>query len=201
MTLSTPMSTEKTYYTPEEYLELENKSEIKHEYLNAEIITMTGGTTNHNKLALKIAAKLLAILEEQGYEIYIGDVKLWIEAYNRYTYPDVMVVAGKASYQGDTQSVITNPLVIIEVLSKSTANYDQGDKFDAYRTIPSFQEYILISQTEYYIKQFVKNEQGKWLLTDYRGESEILKLETVDFEMSLKALYQYIDFTQSEDCV
>jgi len=201
MTLSTPMSTEKTYYTPEEYLELENKSEIKHEYLNTEIITMTGGTTNHNKLALKIAAKLLAILEEQGYEIYIGDVKLWIEAYNRYTYPDVMVVKGKVSYQGNTQSVITNPLMIIEVLSKATANYDQGDKFDAYRTIPSFQEYILISQTEYYIKQFVKNEQGKWLLTDYRGESEILKLETVDFEMSLKALYQYIDFTHSEGCV
>jgi len=160
---------------------------------------MTGGTTNHNKLALKIAAKLLAILEEQGYEIYIGDVKLWIEAYNRYTYPDVMVVEGKATYQGKSQSVITNPRVIIEVLSKSTANYDQGDKFDVYRTIPSFQEYILISQTEYYIKQFVKNEQGKWLLTDYRGESEILKLESVDFEMSLKAIYQYIDFTQGED--
>lgn len=199
MTLATPIQTEKTYYTPEEYLELENQSESKHEYLNAEIIPMTGGTTNHNKLALKIAAKLLAILEEQGYEVYIGDVKLWIEASNRYTYPDVMVVEGKASYQGKTRNVITNPLVIIDVLSKSTANYDQGDKFDAYRTIPSFQEYILISQTEYYIKQFVKNEQGKWLLTDYRGESEVLKLESVDFEMSLKQLYQYVDFSQGED--
>ncbi|MEA5577520.1 Uma2 family endonuclease [Anabaena sp. UHCC 0451] len=199
MTLNTPMLTEKTYYTPEEYLELENQSEIKHEYLNGEIIAMTGGTTNHNKLALKIAAKLLAILEEQGYEIYIGDVNLWIETSNRYTYPDVMVVKDRAIYQGKNQTIITNPLVIIEVLSKSTANYDQGDKFDAYRTIPSFQEYVLVSQTEYYIKQFVKNEQGKWVLTDYRGESEILKLESVDFEISLKQLYQYIDFTQSED--
>ena len=201
MTLATPIQTEKTYYTPEEYLELENQSESKHEYLNGQIIAMTGGTTNHNKLAGQIYAFLLFNLGNKGYEVYIGDVKLWIEASNRYTYPDVMVVEGKAIYQGKTQNVITNPLVIIEVLSKSTANYDQGDKFDAYRTIPSFQEYILISQTEYYIKQFVKNEQGKWLLTDYRGESEILKLEIVDFEMSLKALYQYIDFTQSEDCV
>lgn len=89
MTLNTPMLTEKTYYTPEEYLELENQSEIKHEYLNGKIIAMSGGTTNHNKLALKIAAKLLAILEEQGYEIYIGDVKLCIETSNLYTYPDV----------------------------------------------------------------------------------------------------------------
>ncbi|TAE57888.1 MAG: Uma2 family endonuclease [Nostocales cyanobacterium] len=199
MTLTTPVQTEKTYYTPEEYLELENQSENKHEYLNGEIFEMTGGTTNHNKLALKIAAKLLAILEEQGYEIYIGDVKLWIEASNRYTYPDVMVVKDKAIYQGKNQTIITNPLVIIEVLSKSTANYDQGDKFDAYRRIPSFQEYILISQNEYYIKQFVKNEQGKWVLSDYRGESEILKLESVGFEISLKQLYQYVDFTLVED--
>lgn len=196
MTLTTPILTEKTYYTPEEYLELENQSENKNEYLNGEIIAMTGGTTNHNKLALKIAAKLLAILEEQGYEIYIGDVKLWIEASNRYTYPDVMVVKDKAIYQGKNKTVITNPLVIIEVLS---TNYNQGDKFDVYRTIPSFQEYVLISQTEYYIKQFVKNEQGKWLLSDYRGESEVLKLESVDFEIGLKQLYQYIDFTQVED--
>jgi Uma2 family endonuclease len=168
-------------------------------WLNGEIIARTGGTTNHNKLAGQIYAFLLFNLVRKGYEIYIKDVKLWIEAYNRYTYPDVMVVEGKANYQGKTQSVITNPLVIIEVLSKSTANYDQGDKFDVYRTIPHFQEYILISQSEYYIKQFVKNEQGKWLLTDYRGEAENLKFETVDFEISLKELYQYIDFNQSED--
>jgi len=198
MTLSTPMSTEKTYYTPEEYLELENKSEIKHEYLNAEIITMTGGTTNHNKLALKIAAKLLAILEEQGYEIYIGDVKLWIEAYNRYTYPDVMVVAGKASYQGDTQSVITNPLVIIEVLSKSTANYDQGDKFDAYRTIPSFQEYILIDQYRFYATQYFKQGDGKWIFNDYKGEESVLKLASDEFEISFQNLYERVDFEIDE---
>ncbi|NET00667.1 MAG: Uma2 family endonuclease [Sphaerospermopsis sp. SIO1G1] len=199
MSLTTPIPTEKSYYTPEEYLELEKQSENKNEYLNGKIISMSGGTTNHNKLALKIAAKLLAILEDQGYEIYIGDVKLWIEAYNRYTYPDVMVVEGKASYQDKNQTVITNPLIIIEVLSKSTSNYDQGDKFDVYRTIPSFQEYVLISQTEYYIKQFMKNEQGKWVLTDYRGESEMLKLESVDFEMSLQQLYQYVDFSEGED--
>ncbi len=199
MTVATPIKTEKTYYTPEEYLELENQSEIKHEYLNGEIIAMAGGTTNHNKLSLKIAAKLLASLEEQGYEIYIGDVKLWIEDYNTYTYPDVMVVEGKAIYQGKNQTIITNPSVIIEVLSKSTSDYDQGDKFDIYRSLSSFKEYILIAQSQYYIKQFAKNEQGKWVLTDYRGESAILKFESVDFEISLKALYQYVDFNQSKD--
>jgi Uma2 family endonuclease len=198
MTVATPIKSEKIYYTPEEYLELENQSEIKHEYLDGEIIEMTGGTTNHNKLALKIAAKLLASLEDKGYEIYMGDVRLWIEKYRRYTYPDVMVVEGKSIYEGKGQTTINNPTLIIEVLSQSTSNYDQGDKFDVYRCLSSFKEYILIKQSEYFVKQFVKNEQGKWVLTDYHGEEGILKLESLDFEISLQELYKNIDFSQGE---
>jgi Uma2 family endonuclease len=199
MTLATPIKPEKTYYTPEEYLELENQSEIKHEYLDGEIIEMTGGTTNHNKLALKIAAKLLESLEDQNYEVYMGDVRLWIEEYHRYTYPDVMVVEGNSIYQGKSQTTIINPILIVEVLSKSTTNYDQGDKFDAYRSVFSFKEYILIDQSKYYVKQFAKNEQGKWVLTDYRGEEAVLKLESLDFEITLKELYKKVDFNHSED--
>ncbi len=199
MIVATPIKTEKTYYTPDEYLELERKSDIKYEYLNGEIIPKIGLTTNHNKLAGKMASKLLISLEDQDYEIYISSVRLWIEEYNYYTYPDVMVVEGKSIYQGKGNTTITNPTLIIEVLSKSTADYDQGDKFDAYRSLSSFKEYILISQTAYYIKQFAKNEQSKWVLTDYRGESAILKLESLAFEISLKELYKNIDFNESED--
>jgi Uma2 family endonuclease len=199
MTVATPVKIEKKSYTPEEYLELENQSEMKHEYLNGEIIEMTGGTTNHNKLALKIASKLLAILEDQDYEVYMGDVRLWIEKYRRYTYPDVMVVDGKPIYEGKGKTTINNPSLIIEVLSKSTADYDQNDKFDVYRSLGSFKEYILIKQSEYFVKQFVKNEQRKWVLTDYHGEDAVLKLESLDFEMSLKELYKRVDFSQDED--
>ena len=199
MIVATPIKTEKTYYTPDEYLELESKSDIKHEYLNGEIIPKIGLTTNHNKLEGKIASKLLISLEDQDYEIYISSVRLWIEEYNYYAYPDVMVVKGKSIYEGKGQTTIINPTLIIEVLSKSTADYDQGDKFDVYRSLSSFKEYILISQTAYYVKQFAKNEQGKWVLTDYRGESAILKLESLDFEISFKELYKNIDFNESED--
>ena len=110
-----------------------------------------------------------------------------------------MVVKDKVIYQGKGNTTIINPTLIIEVLSKSTADYDQGDKFDAYRSLSSFKEYILISQTAYYVKQFAQNEQGKWVLTDYRGESAILKLESLAFEISLKELYKKIDFNESED--
>lgn len=198
MTVATPVKTEKISYTPEEYLALENQAEIRHEYLDGEISEMTGGTTNHNKLAGKIYARLLLALEDQEYEVYMADVRLWIESYHRYTYPDVMVVKGQSVYHGQGKTTIINPLLIVEVLSKSTANYDQGDKFDAYRCLPSFQEYILIEQSQYYVKQFAKNAQGKWVLTDYRGAEAILKLESLNFEISLQELYHKIDFTQDE---
>lgn len=187
-------STDKKYYTPEEYLALEEISEEKHEYHDGEIIPMTGGTTNHNTLALTIASFLFTELSPDDYQVYINDVRLWIEDYKRYTYPDVMVVKEKPIYQGENKTCVTNPSLIVEVLSKSTQNYDQGDKFDAYRSLSSLQEYILIDQYKYYAKQFAKNSEGKWVLTDNFGEDSILKLESLELAISLKKLYQRVDF-------
>jgi len=93
--------------------------------------------------------------------------------------------------------MITNPSLIVEVLSKSTKDYDQNDKFDSYRTIPEFKEYILIDQYQYYVQQFAKNEQGKWVLSDYYGEDAILKLESINLEISLKELYKRVDFNDN----
>jgi Uma2 family endonuclease len=201
MIVTSPIKTETTYYTPEEYLNLEEKSTEKHEYHDGEIIKMTGGTTNHNTLAGKIYARLLLKLEDQNYQIYIGDVRLWIEKYRRYTYPDVMIVKGEPIYHGKGKTTIINPSLIVEVLSKSTKDYDQNDKFDSYRTIPDFQEYILIDQYQYYVKQFAKNEQGKWVLTDYFGENSELKLESIDFTITLKELYKKVDFQEEVESV
>lgn len=195
MTLATPIKTEaKKVYSREEYLILEEKSAEKHEYHNGEMITMTGGTTNHNILALKIASILLSFLEEEDYQIYMGDVRLWIENYNRYTYPDVMVIKGESIYEGKGKSTVINPILIVEVLSDSTKDYDQNDKFDSYRTISTFQEYLLIDQYQYYVKQFKKNSENEWLLKDYRGENAIIKLASIPQEISLKVLYKKVRF-------
>jgi len=163
-------SREKQYYTPEEYLALEESTEEKHEYHDGEIIPMTGGTTNHNTLSINFVFAFLSAFNNQNYQVYINDVRLWIENDRRYTYPDVMVVKGEPVYQGENKTCITNPFLIVEVLSKSTQNYDQGDKFDAYRSLSSLQEYILIDQYKYYVKQFAKNPEGKWVLTDHLGK-------------------------------
>jgi Uma2 family endonuclease len=196
-TTTQEIKTVTAYYTPEEYLELEAKSDHKNEYRNGEIISMTGGTTNHNKLALNLATGLNIALNDLDYEVYIGDVKLWIPKYQVFTYPDVMVIDGEPIYYSKNTTIVTNPLLIAEVLSKSTKDYDQGDKFLYYRSIPEFKEYILINQTQYYIMQYVKNNQNQWVLTEYETEDAILHLASINVKLSLKQLYTKINFLEN----
>jgi Uma2 family endonuclease len=190
------MQTQTRYYTPEEYLELEEKAEYKSEYRDGEIIPMTGGTTNHNKIAGNFYAYLKFGLKKQNYDVYIGDVRLWIPRYRQHTYPDIMVIQGEPIYTGASTTTVMNPLLIAEVLSKSTSNYDQSDKFMYYRSIPEFKEYILINQYQYHVMQYVKTDDGKWIFTELQSESDILTLETIDFQIALSDLYEQVNFTQ-----
>lgn len=182
------------YYTPEEYLELEQKSETRNEYLNGKIIAMAGGTTNHNQIAGNFCRAFPLTINNQDYYIYINDVKLWIEEYRFYTYPDLMIIEGEPLYQSENNAIVNNPKVIIEVLSDSTGNYDKTKKFRAYRSIPSLQEYILISQSSYYVEQFIKQTEQQWLFNTIEGENNNLSLATIDFTISFKHLYQRIVF-------
>ena len=193
------MQTQTRYYTPEEYLALEEKAEYKNEYRDGEIIPMTGGTTNHNKIAGNFYANLKFALRGQNYDIYIGDVRLWIPRYRQYTYPDVMVIQGEPIYTGTNTTTVTNPLLIVEVLSKSTKNYDLGDKFIYYRSIPEFKEYILIDQTKYHVMQHNQTNDGKWILTDYESETAVLELNSLTFQINLHDIYEKVNFADGED--
>ena len=193
------VQTARDYYTPEEYLELDEAADYKSEYRDGEIVPMTGGTTNHNKIALNFAANLKFSLRGQSYDIYIGDVRLWIPRYRQYTYPDVMVIQGEPLYTGTGTTTVMNPLLIVEVLSKSTKNYDQGDKFLYYRSIPEFKEYILIDQTRYHVMQHTKTLDGKWLLTEHESEEAVLELNSIEFQISFSDIYERINFEEGED--
>jgi Uma2 family endonuclease len=193
------VQTQKRYYTPEEYLELEEKAEYKSEYRDGEIVPMTGGTTNHNKIALNLAASLKIALRRKNHDVYIGDVRLWIPRYRQHTYPDVMVIQGQPVYTGTNTTTVMNPLLIAEVLSKSTKNYDQGDKFLYYRSIPEFKEYILIDQYHYHVMQYLKTAEGQWLFTELEGESATLSLQTIDFKIQLSDLYEQVNFAESDE--
>lgn len=189
---------DKHTYSFEEYLELEETANYKNEYQDGEIVPMTGGTTEHNKIALNFAAYLKFALKGQKYNIFIGDVKLWIPHYRQGTYPDVMMIEGEPIYYGSGKTTVTNPSLIVEVLSKSTQNYDQGDKFYYYRSIPQFKEYILISQSQYYVMQYNKTREGKWLLTEYDGENSVLSLLSVNCEITFQEVYEGVIFNNEQ---
>ena len=193
------MQTQTRYYTPEEYLELEEQAEYRSEYRDGEIIAMTGGTTNHNKIALNFAASLKYGLRKKNYDVYISDVRLWILRYRQHTYPDVMIIQGEPIYATENNITVMNPLLIAEVSSKSTSNYDQSDKFMYYRSIPEFKEYILINQYQYHVMQYVKTNDSKWIFTELESESDILTLQTIDFQIALSEIYEQVNFTQSNE--
>jgi Uma2 family endonuclease len=186
--------TEKKYYLPEEYLELEIVSEVRHEYIDGEIITMTGGTPNHNQIAGNFYAPLHFAVKGKPYQLFVTDQRLWISKRRIYTYPDVMVVALPLQFQEGRRDTITSPLIIVEVLSKSTRNYDKDEKFAAYRTLPSFQEYILIDQDKIQVEQYSKTVDRKWLFSEYEDPNNILSLTSLPFEISLADIYDKIDW-------
>lgn len=191
------VSTEKRFYTPEEYLELEEKAEIRNEYMNGEIIPLTGGTTNHNRIMLNVSAALNFAFRKQDYEVFMENVRLWIAEKRIYTYPDIMVISGEPEYFTNRPDTVTNPQVIFEVLSDSTKGYDREGKFDAYRTISSFQEYLLIDQTRIYVQQYAKTAKKRWSLCEYDPEDDAIALASVPSQISLAEIYDKVRFEVS----
>ena len=184
---------EQQIYTPEEYLKLELASETRSEYRNGAIIPMTGGTPDHNELAINLAALLKSALRGQPYRIFATDQRLWVPHRHLYTYPDVMVVEKPLQLQIGRTDTVINPCFIAEVLSKSTQDYDRGDKFSAYRTIDSFQEYLLIDQYSIHVERYVRTAANQWLLSEYDDPNVRFSLNTFETQIEIIDLYENID--------
>lgn len=188
------MQTQQRTYSPEEYLALEEAADYKSEYIDGQIFPMAGGSTNHNRIAGNIYAELNFAFKTQDYEVFMSDLRLWIPQKRIYTYPDVMVVVGEPEYFNNRTDTITNPKIIIEVLSGSTKGYDQVGKFEAYRTIPTFAEYLLVDQTKIYVEQYSKTANKRWSLREYDAEDTSLNLALVQFQISLADVYNKVKF-------
>ncbi|MEO1801932.1 MAG: Uma2 family endonuclease [Cyanobacteria bacterium J06629_2] len=187
----------KTYYSPEEYLELETAAEYRSEYFDGQIIPMAGGKPNHNKISLNLSSALNFALRKTMYDVFMSDLRLSIPDRSIYTYPDVMVVETPLVFANNRQDTITNPIAIAEILSDSTEKYDRGDKFRMYRTIPSFKEYLLISQTAMQVEKFSKNDEDRWVLSEYTGKDLKISFESFVFEIGLNELYDRTDLDNS----
>ena len=169
--------------TLREYFEQEIQSQTRHEYLDGKIIAMTGGTPTHNRIIANLLVALYTALKNQFYAVFVTDQRLWIPERRMATYPDIMVMSEPLSYQEGRKDTLINPVLITEVLSSSTATYDREDKFTAYRTIPTFQEYLLISQERCYIEQFQK-EGDRWFFKAYENPT-IITLKSLQVEVEI----------------
>ncbi|AFZ47405.1 protein of unknown function DUF820 [Cyanobacterium stanieri PCC 7202] len=180
----------KQQYTIDEYLELESQAEVRHEYIDGEILEMAGGTTNHNLVTGNIYIALRLALKGKNYPVFIENVRLWIAQENIFTYPDVMVIAQNPEYHGENKTTVTNPIIIIEVLSNSTRDYDLGRKFEYYRSLDSLQEYILIDPEKPLVMSYHRNNTQQWSLNIFENINDKLTLNSVPVEVTLQEIYE-----------
>jgi Uma2 family endonuclease len=186
-----------TFVTLDEYRAISETAEERLEYRNGEIFTMSGGTSNHSAIAVNITSTLFIALRDNDFRVYNGDMRIWIPEFNCGTYADALVLNGEPEFNGKRNDEILNPLLIVEVLSPSTQGYDCGEKFRKYRSIPSLNEYLLISQSEIYIEHYSKSdftsEKGDiWQLQVSDRLDQKITLPSLNIEIPLTEIYRRI---------
>ncbi len=187
------MRAAKTLFTPEEYLLKERKAEFKSELRDGLIIAMPGASRHHCHISGNIFGELYIQLKSSHCEVFINDMRVRIPKKLTYTYPDVVVVCDEPLFEDDHVDTLLNPTVIFEVLSPSTEHYDKNEKFLAYQTIESLQEYILVSQDEVKIEQYVR-KNDKWDMTIFNSLNALFQLGSIACQLAIKAIYTKVRF-------
>jgi Uma2 family endonuclease len=180
------------YIAPDEYLEMEEQSEIKHEYIDGYVYAMAGANDSHVTIALNMAFVIRNHLRGSNCRVYMSDMKARIDALNRFYYPDVMVTCDPRDSQSQSQK--RYPKLIIEVLSKATEGFDRGDKFADYQQLESLEEYVLVNTKRQRIDSFHRNQEGLWVLKSYSGEQETFQLSSINLEGKFIDLYEDVSF-------
>jgi len=195
---------EKKYYTHDEYLALEEKAEYKSEYhdgeivplfrevIDGEIVAMAGGSPDHSKISLSVGAELRAALKGTTCEAYNTDLKIRVVKARRSFYGDVTVVCGELEYYDENKNIITNPTLIVEVGSPSTAGYDRFDKFFFYRQTATLKEYVLVDSQKIYVEVLTFQESGKWLLSTYDNLTENVDFESISVKIPMSEIYNRV---------
>jgi Uma2 family endonuclease len=183
-----------THVTPDEYLAAERLSDYRSEYLDGGVYPMTGGSVNHVRITANLTAELVTQLRGRECGVLPIDMKVRLPDSQKFFYPDVSVVCGELQFHDERKDIILNPGLIIEVLSPSTEAFDRGAKFEAYRTMESLKEYVLVSQVKPLIEQFTRNGDGKWTYVAAEGLEGSLALPSIGCTLNLSAVYDKVDF-------
>ncbi len=184
----------KTFITPEQYLAMERKSEVKHEYDRGRIIAMAGASREHNLIALNLGSELRNGLRDRPYEAYVSNMRVRQGMSGPYAYADVVVACGEPQFEDSEVDTLVNPTLIIEVLSPSTERRDRGRKFIKYRSIESLQEYVMIAQDQVHVERHVRRGR-EWVLADEFDDLDAtLRLESIACEVPLRQVYAKVAF-------
>jgi Uma2 family endonuclease len=191
----------KPYLSEEDYLTEERKASFKSEYYKGEVFAMSGATKEHNKIAGAIVGELYAHLKGKSCAVMPSDIRVYNPANTLYTYPDVVVSCEEEKYLDDEFDTLLNPTIIIEILSKSTQDYDRGTKFFLYRSIPSLQHYVLINSLEFGIEIFTRDGE-QWILTSANFLEDELYLSAIDYRFKVKDMYaQVMNLLPKQDII
>ncbi len=182
--------------SPADYLDWERNQETRHEYRDGEIFAMTGASRAHHLLCGNTFALLHGGLRGRPCEVYSSDMRVKVQDTGIYTYPDILAVCGEPRFEDDQVDTLLNPVLIAEVLSRSTATYDRGAKFAHYRRLPSLRHYLLIAQTEprveHYLEHCQRQDQERWLLIEYREPEDRIEIESLDCRLRLGDIYERV---------
>lgn len=184
-------------YTLEEYLALEELSKVKHEYHDGKVLEMPGGKLNHNAISMNFGTALNNALDVIAKDCIVlsSDMKIYLPDLNKAIYPDVSLLCDPPQFHNNREDIILNPLLIIEVLSDSTEAYDRGEKFSNYCTIPSFREYVLVSQDRLQVESFhlQEPENNLWKHSTVVGKNASIYLFSIDSHIQLKDIYKRVN--------
>ena len=183
----------KTLLTQEEYLAIERKSEIKHEYFAGQMFTMVGASKRHNLITANIIRVLGNQLLDRPCNVYPSDMRVKVSATGKYTYPDVVVACDEEKFDDEENDTLLNPVVVIEVLSESTEAYDRGKKFEQYQNIESLTEYLLIAQEPYRIEQYVRQSSREWRYSEYHSAEDVVKISVIGCEVAITDVYAKVE--------
>jgi len=182
--------------TPEEYLARERAAETKSEYFEGELFAMSGASPAHVLIVTNVVSELRQQLRARNCRVYSTDLRVKVSATGLYTYPDVIVVCGEARFEDEQRDTLVNPALIVEVLSKSTQDYDRGAKFEQYRTIESFNEYVLIAQDKPHVEHFLRQADGRWLLAETNRLGDRIELESIGAHLAVADVYEKVELSR-----
>lgn len=185
-------------WTAEEYLEFERTAQERHEMLNGDVYAMAGTSKKHNQIGSAVGYLLYGQFLDRPCDVFQSDMRVQVSE-RTYFYPDVVVACGEAQFKDKKEDTLLNPTMIFEVLSPSTKNYDRGEKFEQYRTLPSLHEYGLISQTQMLVEHYSRQKDNSWVLRDLSAPEDVLVLASIDCTLRLQDIYRKVVFEESSE--